>query len=88
MAALLASGTTAASSADFTLTGETSTLFLVAATSQIPDILMTIEIKSAAGVYHIVGNLSDEVPAVVLSGPGTYRVTRPLCTTAVGVDRV
>ena len=87
MAALLANGTTAASSADFTLTGETTTLFLVAATATIPDVSVLIEIKSAAATYHIVGNLTDENPAVVLSGPGTYRVSRQVCTTAVGVDR-
>ena len=87
MAVLLASGTTLASSADFTLTGETSTLFLDASAAQIPDVIVLIEIKAASGVYHIVGNLTDENPAVVLSGPGTYRVSRQVCTTAVGVDR-
>ena len=88
MAELLASGTTAASSADFTLTGESSTLFLTAAASLIPDVMVVVEIKSAAGVYHVVGDLSDEKPAVVLTGPGTYRVSRQVCATAVGVDRV
>lgn len=88
MAALLASGTTAASSADFTLTGEASTLFLDAATAQIPDVIVTVEIKAASGVYHIIGNLTDENPAQVLTGPGTYRVSRLACATAVGVDRV
>lgn len=88
MAALLASGTTAASSADFTLTGETSTLFLDAATATIPDVAVLIEIKAASAVYHVIGVLTDENPAVVLSGPGTYRVSRQACTTAVGVDRV
>lgn len=88
MAALLANGTTAASSADFTLTGEASTLFLVAATSQIPICSALIEIKSAAGTYHIIGVLTPENPAQVLTGPGTYRVSRQACTVAVGVDRV
>lgn len=88
MAVLLASGTAAASSADFTLAGEVSTLFLDAATAQIPDVIVSIEIKAASGVYHIIGNLTDENPAQVITGPGTYRVSRLACATAVGVDRV
>ena len=88
MAALLANGTTAASSADFSLVGESTTLFLVAATTAIPDVAVLIEIKSAAATYHPIGVLTDETPAVVLSGPGTYRVSRQVCATAVGVDRV
>lgn len=88
MAELLASGTTAASSADFTISGESTTLFLDAATATIPNVVVQIEIKSAAAVYHIIGYLTDENPAVVLSGPGTYRVSRQVCATGVGVDRV
>lgn len=88
MAVLLAAGTTTASSSDFTLTGETSTLFLDCATAQIQDVIVSIEVKAASGVYHIIGELTDEYPIQVLIGPGTYRVTRQACTIAVGVDRV
>lgn len=88
MAELLATGTTLASSADFTLTGESSTLFLKAAAAQIPDVVVLIEIKDSSGVYHIIGKMEKENAAVVLVGPGTYRVSRQVCTTAVGVDRV
>lgn len=89
MAELIASGTTLVASADFTLSGDSSTLFLTAAAAQIPaGAVALIELKSAAGTYHIVGKLLTETPAVVLTGPGTYRVSRQVCATAVGVDRV
>ncbi len=88
MAELLAIGTTLAASADFTLTGESSTLFLTAAAAQVPQCVALVEIKSAAGTYHIIGKLDEYNPAKVLTGPGTYRVSRQVCTTGVGVDRV
>lgn len=88
MAELLASGTTLAASADFTLTGETSSLFLTAAAAQVPECVVLVEVKSAAETYHIIGKLTESEPAKVLSGPGTYRVSRQVCATAVGVDRV
>lgn len=88
MAVLIASGTTLASSADFTLTGESSTLFFTAAAAQIPDAIALVEIKSDGGTYHIVGRITGTSPAQVLTGPGTYRVSRLACTVAVGVDRV
>lgn len=87
MAALLAVGAGAANSADFTLAGESSTLFLTAATGLLPESLVVIEIKSASGGYTAIGVLHVTVPAKVLTGPGTYRVTRP-AGPAVGVDRV
>lgn len=89
MAALLAVGTTTASSDDFTLTGEATSLFLVAATAPLsPSAQAVIEVKSAAGVYFTVGTLSATIaPMLVLSGPGTYRVTR-YAGVSSGVDRV
>lgn len=86
MAALLATGTGAASSADFTLTGETSTLFLVSTAQVLQNSKVVIEIKGANGLYYPFGNLDQSAPVVVLSGPGTYRVTRP-AGVGVGVDR-
>jgi hypothetical protein len=88
MAQLLAPGIAQASSADFTLAGEPSTLFLTSATRQMQDATANVEIKSAAGAYQVIGNLTNEQPAKVLTGPGTYRVTRLACAIAVGVDRV
>ena len=87
MAALIASGAIDATSADFTLTGESSTVFLVAAASLIPAAVANVQIKSAAGVYHTIGTLTDTNPAAVLSGPGTYRVSK-LAGSTFGVDRV
>ncbi len=87
MASLLAVGTSAASSADFTLTGESSSLFLVSP-GGLPSLACAeIEIKSAAGDYYPVGALSVGSPMGVLSGPGTYRVSRP-AGPSCGVDRV
>lgn len=86
MTALLAVGTTAASSADFTLTGESSSLFLVSTAALPSGSSATIEVKSAAGVYYPIGALSVSTPLQVLSGPGTYRVSRPAGPDC-GVDR-
>lgn len=86
MAALLATGTTATSSSDFTLTGETSTIFLVSTAQILQNSKVVIEIKGANGVYYPFGNLDQSSPVLVLSGPGTYRVTRP-AGIDVGVDR-
>ena len=87
MAALLTVNTTAASSADFTLTGETSALFLVGTTTLSPDAVAFIEVKSALGNYYPIGTLSSLVnPFQTLSAPGTYRVSRPLGVSC-GVDR-
>ena len=89
MAALLAVGTTTASSADFTLYGETSSLFLVNTAAPLDvNAQAVVEIKSAAGQYYTIGALSGSInPMLVLSGPGTYRVTR-YAGTSCGVDRV
>lgn len=86
MAALLAVDTTAASSADFTLTGEASTLFLVAAAAIPSGAAAAIEVKSAAGVYYPFGALNAQTPILVVSGPGVYRVSRA-AGVACGVDR-
>lgn len=89
MASLLATGTSAASSAEFTLTGETTSLFLVAATAPLDvGAQASVEIKSAAGVFFQIGSLSATLnPMLVLSSPGTFRVSRPAGVNC-GVDRV
>ena len=87
MAALLAPGATAASSADFTLTGESCGLFLVATAGLESGSAATIETKGANGVYYPIGALTLMTPFLVLSSPGTFRVSRG-AGVAVGVDRV
>lgn len=86
MAALLATGTSAASSADFTLTGEATTLFLVSTAEVLQNSKVVVEIKGANGLYYPFGNLDQSAPVVVLSSPGVYRVSRP-AGVDVGVDR-
>ncbi len=87
MAALLATGTSAAQSADFTLAGEASSLFLVSTAQLVSGSVVTLEVKGANGVYYPFARLDNASPFQVLTGPGTYRVNRP-AGADVGVDRV
>lgn len=87
MAALLITGTTAAVSADFTITTESTSLFLVSTAALPSGVAVEIDVKGANGVYYPIGGLTAETPLLVLSGPGTYRVDRPAGPN-VGVDRV
>lgn len=87
MAALLAVGVTAASSADFALTGESTSLFLTSTAALESGSLAVIEVKSAAGVYYGIGRLNAAQAILVLNAPGTYRVSRP-AGASCGVDRV
>lgn len=87
MAELIAVGVIDATSADFTLAGEASTVFLVSASGVIPDAIANVEIKSAGGTYHKIGTLKSTNPAAVINGPGTYRVSK-LAGASFGVDRV
>ena len=87
MAALLAVGTTAATSADFTLTGESTSLFLVATAGLESGSAASVDVKGANGVYYPIGALTLMAPFLVLSSPGTFRVSRG-AGVSVGVDRV
>lgn len=90
MAQLIASSTSQADSADFTLTaGTPSTLSLNCGTSQsIPaDAWAIVKIKSSGGTYQVVGRLDSTKPAQVLDGPGTFLVTKGPSSVAFGVDR-
>jgi hypothetical protein len=87
MAALLATGTTALNSADFTLSGETSSLFLVSTAGIPAGAWCDIQVKGANGLYYPMGALNSITPFLVLSSPGTYRVARA-AGVDVGVDRV
>ena len=87
MAELIAIGTSATSSADFTLTGEASSVFLTAAISIEPKSAAVIEIKTNLGVYIPIGSLTPSSPLLVISSPGVFRVTRTATGASVGVDR-
>jgi hypothetical protein len=91
MAELIASGTTPANSADFTvLAGVPVTISLQDADGVFSnDMAATIFIKSSAAVYRAVkgGNLTGQTAELVIDGPGTYRVTKYASVVAFGVDK-
>lgn len=87
MAEILAVGTSAASSADFTLTGESTSLFITGTEGMKSNSAAAIEVKSAAGAYYPIGTLTLQNSLLVLSSPGTFRVSRP-AGASFGVDRV
>jgi hypothetical protein len=83
---LLATGSTAASTADVVVAAGTPvTLFLKVAGNVPVDanytVRATIEIKDSDGSYHEVGALTGQDPARVVDGPCTVRVTRFATTT-------
>ena len=91
MAELISTQTTAAQSADFTLTStDVATLSLKNATSGVPTDggVAEIQLKSvASGTYMTIGYLTKSDPCLVLSAPGTYRINKPISTIAFGVDQ-
>lgn len=90
MAAFLTAGTNEATSSTFTLAaGESTLLYLIdAAGPGLPeDIVVNIQVLSAASQPFNIGVLTSNHPAWVLSAPGTFQVERKACSTAVGVDR-
>lgn len=87
---IIASGTTAASSSDFTVVAGTPvTVFLKDAAGAVVDqyARALIQIKDTAGEYFTVGVLTGYEPALIIDGPGDYRVTRELATVAFGVNK-
>lgn len=88
---LIASGTTATTSSDFTLAaGESTTLFLIDAAGT--DVAFAsqalIQIKETnSGAYFTIGRLDSNTPGQVLSAPGTFRVSRAASDVAFGVAR-
>ena len=92
MPSLIASGTSAADSADFALTdGQTSIVSLAptgtGAVAVPASAAADVQIKTAAGGYVNVGLLTPAASALIVSGPGTFRVSRRAVADAVGVDR-
>ncbi len=85
---LLAIGTAAASSADITVSSDPISLLLVSSTALLQSkSLVNIEAKTAAGLYMPIGTLSTADRLLVLSAPGTYRVSRVATGASVGVDQ-
>lgn len=84
MASILTAATAAASS-DFSITTETTTLLMTGTKTELAT--LDIEVKDSASVYTVIGTLTPAVPIQVLSGPGTYRVTRKAGGPSIGCDR-
>lgn len=90
MATLIASGTAAAESAEFTLaSSDVVTLSLFSASDpEIPDLAQGVIMMKTSGSFIRVGFLDQRTPALALSAPGTYKVIRRECKVAFGVDKV
>lgn len=88
---LLATGTTAANSADFTIAlGSTACIYAKPVTAETALGALTWEIqlmKKTGTDYYMVDSLSQSKPAVVIYGAGTFRVRRPVSTLSVGCDQ-
>ncbi len=90
MAAFFTAATTELASSTFTLAaGESATLYLIdAAGPGLPeDAVIDVQIASSASEYFNVGSLTKHRPAAVLTGAGTYRLFRHLCSSAIGADK-
>lgn len=91
MAELIASSTSAATSADITVVaGTPATIFLKSATSEVlpSDGSAQIQIKSSNLTYYVLGSIDRVNPAKVIDGPGTYRIVKTgSASTAFGVDQ-
>lgn len=93
MAALIASGTTAANSADIVLAdGASATLSLVAGNSSIIPAGCRAHVQlltSTAGVYLEIpgGSLNNNSPVCQVFGPATFRVVKFASADAFGVDK-
>ena len=85
MAEIIASGTTTTSSAEFTLAEGATAMLSLAAPSAAS--VADVEIKTTAGAFVPVGSLDRSAAAQLLSGPGTFRVTRRATSEAFSVDK-
>ncbi len=90
---LLATGTTAASTADVVVAAGVPVTLFLKVTGNVPvdanvTVRATIEIKDSDGSYHEIGALTGQNPVGVLDGPCTVRVTRPSTTAvAFGIEQ-
>lgn len=72
---IIASGSTAASSADLTMVAGTPI------TVSLKDVVdgnarVVLEIKSDAGAYNVISELTSHLQTGIITGPGVYRVSR------------
>lgn len=84
MANIIASGSSALDSAEFTLTTDSATLYITGATGVC---MATVRIKGADGTFSTIGELTNQYPAKLLSGAGTYKVTRAATGGSCAVDK-
>lgn len=88
--ALIASGTTAATSADFTVSGAPVTISISydpANAVGINQVQTWIDLKNSANQYIPVYTLSGAEKIVQLAADGIYRVRKSDTTLAIGIDR-
>lgn len=71
---LLATADTDATSADITVGADTPVTVCIKESS--PNARISIELKDDDDNYNIVGSLRPNQPAMVISGPGVYRLRR------------
>ncbi len=81
---ILNSGTTAATSSTFTVASNTNVVVGLFGAGAVSDSVVCHIKKETPGGDVIIGVLQGSMP-VVISGPGIYKVVRPVVDTAVGV---
>jgi hypothetical protein len=90
MAELIAIQSTATASSDFTLTAADSVSILLKDASVGNDLakglVALIQVKTSGGQYLTIGSVDSSMPMKVLSGAGTYRVTKG-AGQSFGVDK-
>lgn len=82
---ILESGTAGAISTDVVIPDGATRTVGIFSSGAIPERVALSIMLDTPGADLFVARLSGAVPALVLSGPGTFRVVRPLLTEAVGV---
>lgn len=90
MTVLIASGTTDAASADFTVAAGTPlTIYMNPGSAPLaPLCQVSVELKAASSTYILVGRLTYDAPAVQVDAAGTYRVRRSAVSQAFAVESV
>ena len=85
MPEIIASGTTATSSAEFTLTDGSNAVLSLGNPG--PASVALVQLKSTGGTFVTIGQLTSNNPAQVLSATGTFIVTRAATSVAFSVDK-
>ena len=87
---ILTAGTTAAQSSDFDLAaGEEAHIHLFSPgfAPAVPHVTVDVLIKDSGGGYTVIEKLTQDKVGCVITGAGTYAVSRPVTMRSVGVDR-